>query len=214
MGGSVRFLDMQPAQSPPYAGPAFGSSATDDARRLVEISRLLVLVLSLVAVALGALGILAVHAIGLLSGVYLLIGFVIGIITYLKLGDILQMFTSGDLRRASSELLLWGIISLIFVLVIPGVLLLVAWIRLEDSLRAPPVPYASAAPPYGYGAPPAPEAGAPASPGYGTSPPVAPPPPPPLPAQPVPPPCPRCGRAATYLPQYGRYYCYTCQQYV
>ena len=205
----MRFLDMQPAQSPPYAGPAFGSSATDDARPLVEISRLLVLVLSLVAVVLGALGILAVHAIGLLSGVFLLIGFVIGIITYLKLGDILQMFTSGDLRRASSELLLWGIISLIFVLVIPGVLLLVAWIRLEDSLRAPPAPYASAAPPYGYGAPPAPGPGAPASPGYGTSPPVAPPPPPPLPAQPVPPPCPRCGRAATYLPQYGRYYCYT-----
>ncbi len=26
--------------------------------------------------------------------------------------------------------------------------------------------------------------------------------------------CPRCGKPATFVPQYGRHYCYTCQQYV
>lgn len=26
--------------------------------------------------------------------------------------------------------------------------------------------------------------------------------------------CPKCGRPATYIPQYARYYCYNCQQYV
>ncbi len=26
--------------------------------------------------------------------------------------------------------------------------------------------------------------------------------------------CPRCGRPATFVPQYNRYYCYGCQQYV
>jgi hypothetical protein len=26
--------------------------------------------------------------------------------------------------------------------------------------------------------------------------------------------CPRCGRPATFIPQYGRSYCYSCAQYV
>jgi len=35
------------------------------------------------------------------------------------------------------------------------------------------------------------------------------PPPPPKPMK-----CPHCGRDATYIPQYGRYYCYHCKKYI
>ncbi|MBO3800634.1 MAG: PRC-barrel domain-containing protein [Candidatus Brockarchaeota archaeon] len=33
-------------------------------------------------------------------------------------------------------------------------------------------------------------------------------------AQPVAPNCPKCGKPATWIPQYKRYYCYTCKQYL
>jgi hypothetical protein len=40
---------------------------------------------------------------------------------------------------------------------------------------------------------------------------VRPPPPPPPPEAPA---CPRCRQPATWIPQYGRYFCYRCSQYV
>ncbi|MGQ9479403.1 MAG: PRC-barrel domain-containing protein [Thermoproteota archaeon] len=33
-------------------------------------------------------------------------------------------------------------------------------------------------------------------------------------AQPAAPTCPRCGKPATWIPQYKRYYCYNCKQYL
>ncbi|MEM2088726.1 MAG: hypothetical protein QXF52_08700 [Thermoproteota archaeon] len=33
-------------------------------------------------------------------------------------------------------------------------------------------------------------------------------------AQPAVPVCPRCGKPGTWVPQYKRYYCYTCKQYL
>jgi len=44
------------------------------------------------------------------------------------------------------------------------------------------------------------------------APPPTPPSPPGAPPQPVK--CPYCGREATYIPQYGRYYCYNCRRYI
>lgn len=33
-------------------------------------------------------------------------------------------------------------------------------------------------------------------------------------AQPAAPLCPKCGKPGTWIPQYKRYYCYTCKQYI
>ena len=57
----------------------------------------------------------------------------------------------------------------------------------------------------------------PAAPAYPAPAPYVPPPsppPPPSPLPPRPPFCAHCGRPTTFIPQYGRYFCYGCRRYV
>ena len=96
----------------------------------------------------------------------------------------------GDYEGARTPTLVLGIL-LIFLALISGILYLIAYAKLGDAIneqRWPGMMY-----PPGYG-------GAAAYPmGYGAAAPTM---------------CPRCGHPATFIPQYGRYYCYNCRNYV
>ncbi|HXQ95266.1 MAG TPA: hypothetical protein VN864_08910 [Thermoplasmata archaeon] len=127
----------------------------------------------------------------------------------------------GDFEGAKGPTLLLGIIGLIFGGIIPGILYIIAYIKLGDAENEsrnlggwpgghPAYGYPGQPPygyPYGYG--PGYQYGrpgaAPATGGVPYSPP---------PSAPIATTCPRCGRPATYIPQYGRSYCYSCTQYV
>jgi hypothetical protein len=140
--------------------------------------------------------------------------------------------------------LILGILGIIFGGVIVGILYIIAYVKIGDAQNEqnqmrggmmgaapgyapgyggqyPGYPQAQTSP-YrpagGYPAAPGyavPQAGAPATPSQGApaQPTVA------MPASvaptaPAAPACPRCHNPATWIPQYNRYYCYNCQQYV
>jgi len=123
----------------------------------------------------------------------------------------------GQYEAARDPTLLIAIIELIFG-VLPGIFYLIGYIKLGDAIseaRQPPVfqaGYMPGMPQPGYAMPGA--APGAAYPPYAASPapaPVAAPLPAAVPAAPS---CPRCQRPGTWIPQYGRYYCYTCAQYL
>jgi hypothetical protein len=126
----------------------------------------------------------------------------------------------GDLAGARGPTLALGILGIFVGGLIVGILYIIAYVEIgnaENELRAMgvapagPGPFANP-----YGAP----YGTPYGNQYGYRPPTygpggvvyAAPAAPTAPAAGAT--CPRCGRPATYIPQYGRSYCYACAQYV
>jgi hypothetical protein len=138
-----------------------------------------------------------------------------GIINWLIWVNVKQiegMVDQGQYEAAKAKTLIWTILGFIIGGIIIGIILLLAYIKFDPVINAQRGMGQMASP--GYAAPP---------PGYGAPPPAAPappyaapapPPPAPAAAPPAAPTCPTCGQPATYVAQYGRYYCYTDKQYL
>jgi hypothetical protein len=112
----------------------------------------------------------------------------------------------GDLAGSRGPTLLLGIVGIFTGFLVVGILYIIAYVVIghaEDEVRS--MGYAAGAP-GGY-ANPNPGAYAARVPNYGA---VA-YAPPPLATTMT---CPRCGRPGTFIPQYGRSYCYSCAQYL
>ncbi len=198
---------MQPPSYPePY--PGLVSGPAQSAQEWVHVGRLLTLVLLLVELVVGIVALAVSLLFGLFYGVFFVVGALIGFFIYAKLGEVEAQIGAGQYGAAKDGLILWGILAVIFVWVLPGIFLLLAYLKLDEAMRP-------AAPAYGYPLPgyagTAPTGTPPSAPGTVPAPGPAPPPPPPPPAVPL---CPTCGQPATFIPQYGRYYCYRCQRYL
>lgn len=197
--------------SHPWApGPA------QSAQNFVHLGRLLTLLLLLVELVVGIIIVAVSLFFGLAYGAFFVVGAVVGLVVYVKLGEVESQIGAGQYGPAKDGLIIWGILGVIFVWVIPGIFLLLAYLKLDEVIRATPPGYGypmasypgASAPglPPSAGMPPGPTS-SPAAPAVGQ--PMVPPPPPP--AGPL---CPTCGQAATFIPQYGRYYCYSDQRYL
>jgi hypothetical protein len=201
------------------------------AETLILVAFILQIIFSAVYLFIGAIGLLAgvffFFAIGG-GAILLLAAFVIVVpvlMLYLAYRYSYVRARDGDFAGARGPTLLLGIVGLFFGGIIVGVLYIVAYVKLGDAETesrsvggwpggAPAYPYHAPygyGPGYGYGGGygPAYQYGHPgAAPATGGVP-YAPPP-----SAPVATTCPRCGRPATFIPQYGRSYCYSCTQYV
>jgi hypothetical protein len=174
---------------------------------------------------------------GFFVGIYALF-LVLGLaVLYLSWTHFYNRTKAGNYEGAKSVGIVVVILGFIAGGIIVGILYLVAYLKLGDAINEqrgmgmagapmgyPGAPVYNAPPAYGQPAPgygaPAPGDGSPA-PGYGAPPAAASPapaagmtPPAAAPGAPVAPACPRCHNPATWIPQYNRYYCYSCQQYV
>ncbi|MGI0132256.1 MAG: hypothetical protein ACREDK_04080 [Thermoplasmata archaeon] len=143
---------------------------------------------------------------------------VLNLIAWMQIPSIENHVTAGQYNAARDKSLLWGILEIIGGLVV-GILLLVAWSKFDSMMRWQPSMAAGMAP-AAWGAPPAYAAQPYAPAGTFAAPVATAPSPAPMAAAPAvataPPtaPCPRCGGTATWIAQYNRWYCYTCQQYL
>ena len=150
-----------------------------------------------------------VGAIGV--AIWLLIGGAVSIIVYLQMKSIEAKVNNHQYEEAKTQTLIWMVLGFIFGIIL-GIVLLIAFIKFDPLITAQrnqamgggQMPPPGAPPMY---AAPQPMV-APMAP-----PPAAAPPPPPTGAQAAPF-CGTCGKPTTYIPQYGRYYCYDCKQYV
>jgi hypothetical protein len=122
----------------------------------------------------------------------------------------------GRYGAAKTPTLIFAILSIITVFnILPGILYLIAFIKLGDAVREqqmPPPGYPGSQPMM---APTMPYTAQPMQPMQPMQQPMAPMMAPPgaaaAPAGVI---CPKCGKPATFVPQYNRYYCYTDQMYV
>ena len=163
----------------------------------------------------------------LIPAIWLVIAGVVAVLVYMQMRSIEDKVNAHQYEAAKSQTLIWMILGFIFGILL-GIILLIAYIKFDPLITASRQQPGQMPPAYGAPPPmapaPAPSPTGPAPP-YGTAPAAAPapmgaapamasaPPPPPAGAPAVPF-CSNCGRPTTYVPQYGRYYCYACKQYV
>jgi len=185
--------------------PGFASSQMPEpseaqtVRSMLKIARILALIFAILLL-LGGIAIIAAALIidPILAGfgAFNLIGFVVELIIYLQLKKIEVLVDQRKYVEAKSKSLIWMILGFIFGYFLVGLFVLLAYLKFDVLINwqnsqaaggMPPAQPMMAAPP-----PAAPAAGAAAAPPF----------------------CPTCGKPTTFVPQYNRYYCYTCNKYV
>jgi len=127
----------------------------------------------------------------LIAPIFFLIFGVVDVIVYLQMRHIEELVNQRQFEQAKSTTLVWMIVGFVLGGILLGILLLVAYLKFDPLVNWQRAGYPSQSPPPMYVQPPVVPQAAPAAAI-----------------------CPRCGRPATYIPQYGRYYCYTDQQYL
>jgi len=167
-------------------------------RSMLKIARIVALIFGIFAL-LGGIGafVAAIFDPFLIGfGALLVLWFVIDLIIYMQLKGIQALADQHQYEAAKSKSLIWMIIGFILGGIIIGILILVAYLKFDPLITwqrnqatggMPPAQPMMAPPP-----PAAPVAGAAAAPPF----------------------CPTCGKPTTFVPQYNRYYCYTCNKYV
>lgn len=261
---------MQPAGYPPAPQPMYAPAPVpmqpaevQSVKSFLDIARILALILGILILLAGvaylyfawAAWALCTSVAGLYCGglgfvligpIYTAIAGVINLLIWMQLPGISRMVDAGQYSEAKGKLLLWMILGFIVGYVIIGIIILLAWLKLDPLInmqRSGAMPTAApqmapqawpaqpqpaygqpAAPVYPQAAPAYPQA-APAyaqpAPAYPAAAPVyqappayaAPAAPPAAPAMGAAPNCTQCGKPTTFVPQYSRYYCYSCSKY-
>jgi len=146
-------------------------------------------------------------AFAIIPAIVIIVFGVVDFLVYMQMKEIEAMVNQRQYEAAKAKTLVWMVLGFILGGVLPGVLLLIAYLKFDPCINwqrqqqgMPGYAPQYAAPQY-------------AAPQY-APPPPAPMPPPPAPAAPATPPCAKCGRPTTYIAQYGRYYCYSDNLYV
>lgn len=208
--------------SPPFSPPGPFSSLNEPSevravRSTLRIVRILALLLGLIFLLIGVATVVGgvvdfLRCVGSLGCDYPIGSFFWGplVVAFAFLDGLLFLQTrriEGMMERrqyaeARETTLLWAILGLIAGAIILGVFLLIAYLDIERLASTP----------WG-GAPPFPAARSGGDAPWAVSPATAPPVPPPPAAASGPAPCPRCGRPVAFIPQYGRYYCFSCAMY-
>ncbi|MHB8352238.1 MAG: hypothetical protein ACYDFT_06100 [Thermoplasmata archaeon] len=215
-----------PLGTPPFAAPGtfpppYEPSEVRAIRSTLRVVRILALIIGLLfflggvvtflLTAVDAAGCAAGGFCGYLAGgfvwafVFIVFGIVDGML-FLQTRRIDGLMDRQQYAEAKERTVLWMIIGFITGAIILGIFLLIAYLDMDRLMStpmgtAPPVPFYGAQPPPGAQFP---AGGAPAA-NF--------PPAPPPPAAGSGAPCPRCGRPLTFIPQYGRFYCYGCASY-
>lgn len=114
-------------------GPAWLPGAAKDARQFAFWGQLILVAMFIIAVILA---IVAFVFSNWASGVYFIISAAVDVVLlFLMNSTVFEPLDQGKFREASDRLLIWGILALVFSLVVPGIFLLLAFIRLQEVFQ-------------------------------------------------------------------------------
>ncbi len=179
-------------------GPQWLPAAAAEARRFAYWGQIVCLIFFIVWVIVGLITLITITIVGFVAiwgVIYVIFGVIDLLIMYLLKSSVFDPIDQGKFREASDHLLIWGVVGLVLGAVIPGLFLLLAWIKIQEVFQAPYQTYQSQsyyqAPPQYQAPPPQPPQAAPqyqpVAPAPAPQPtPVAAPVPPPAPAAPRP----------------------------
>ncbi|MHB1887081.1 MAG: hypothetical protein ACYCVV_19160 [Acidimicrobiales bacterium] len=138
----------------------------------------------------------------LIAGIFLGLGLIGFILLFLAYTMSYRRTRNGEYQAARIPTLAFAILSFLTVNIIAGILYIIGYVKLGDAAREQTQQAGAAG-------------GMPTGTGYNpmaSSPPGA-PSPGTAPSPSAAPNCPKCGQPTTWVPQYQRYYCYSCSQY-
>jgi hypothetical protein len=114
-------------------GPAWLPGTAKEARQFAYWGQLILMAMFVLAIILA---IVAFAGSSWATGVYFVISAVVDVVLlYLMNSTVFEPLDQGKFRDASDRLLIWGILGLIFCLVVPGIFLLLAFIRLQEVFQ-------------------------------------------------------------------------------
>lgn len=116
----------------PENGPPWLPASVAEARKLVYIGQLFALIFTLIALLAGVISIIVGNLAG---GISSLVAAGLGVVLLLMLKD--QVFANldqGRFKQASDSLLIWTIVGF-FVYVIPGLVMLFGFLKLQDIFQ-------------------------------------------------------------------------------
>ncbi|OPX63284.1 MAG: hypothetical protein A4E29_00341 [Methanomassiliicoccales archaeon PtaB.Bin134] len=113
-------------------GPPWLPASVAEARKLVYIGQLLALVFALIGMLAGVITIVTGNILG---GIYPLAAAGLGLVVILMLKDnVFANIDQGRFKQASDALLIWSIVGFV-VLFIPGVILLIGFLKLQEIFQ-------------------------------------------------------------------------------
>lgn len=187
-----------PSQAPMMAAEP---PEAQSVKSMLHIARIIALIFGIVLLVVGIITLIV------LIGIVFIVFGVVNLLAYSRFKEIEEMVNRHEYEAAKSRTLIWMIIGFLLCFILVGIFALVAYLKFDPLISwqrnqmqggAPPTAYAPAYAQPAATAPPAvPPAGVAA-----TGPPA------------TPPFCSKCGKPTTYIPQYGRYYCYNDNLYV
>jgi len=113
-------------------GPAWLPAAARDARQFAYWGQLITGVMFIVALLMFVLSLVAWQL--LTAAYFILAAGVLAFVFYMMGRTVFEPLDQGKFREASDRIMIWGILGLIF-LVIPGIFLLLAYVRLQEVFQ-------------------------------------------------------------------------------
>ncbi|HTT46300.1 MAG TPA: hypothetical protein VMH38_09900 [Thermoplasmata archaeon] len=195
MGAAAGYPMQQPmmAAEPPEV---------ESIKSMLHVARIIALIFGIILLVFGIITLIFI------IGIVPLIFGIVDLVMYSRFKEIEAMVNQRQYEAAKAKTLVWMIIGFILGGILVGIFALIAYLKFDPVISwqrnqmqggAPPVAFMppAAAPATAAPATAAPPAGAPAAAPSG-----------------APPFCIKCGKPTTFIPQYGRYYCYTDNLYV
>ncbi len=113
-------------------GPAWLPASVADARKLVYIGQLFALIFSAIALLAGIIAIISGELGG---GIYSLVAAGLGVVVLLMVkGNVFANLDQGRFKQASDALLVWTIVGF-FVYIIPGLIMLFGFLKLQEIFQ-------------------------------------------------------------------------------
>ena len=133
-----------------YQQPGMVPPEADSIKSLVRIAG----IFGIIAMIIGVIITIVLFVIFPLLALFGVLTIFIGYIFYDNCNKINELIDQGQYQQAKSKTIIWMIIGFIFLNMIPGIVLLIAYTKF-DNLMNPARGYGYMPPPPGYGAPPA-----------------------------------------------------------
>ncbi len=127
-------MSEQPPPPPPPPAPPGEPPTVETIRTMLNISKLITLILGVIGLIAGIVCIVTVIGVGF--GIYLLIGGVIDLIIWKQIDEIMELVNKREYEEAKNRTLIWMILGLILGLFIPGIFLLIAYLKYDEAIRA------------------------------------------------------------------------------
>ncbi|HRU11795.1 MAG TPA: hypothetical protein P5189_04470, partial [Methanomassiliicoccales archaeon] len=113
-------------------GPAWLPASVAEARKLVYIGQLFALIFSAIALLAGIIAIISGEFGG---GIYSLVAAGLGVVVLLMVkGNVFANLDQGRFKQASDALLVWTIVGF-FVYIIPGLIMLFGFLKLQEIFQ-------------------------------------------------------------------------------